>query len=584
MDSLISFGKDLKKWSDSFTETAKKVGEFTKVNEDSLKTIEVYGQKVAGIGESLSEGLSSAVNTASEFEKTLSSVGKMIGLSDDALGVFMPKLHPIILAIVAIGAALVYAYNEFEWFRDIVDTAWAKIEETITSATEAIWDILTEIFGQIMEIISPVIELIKEDFTEAGSVIIDKFGEAFMFVADLISDVITFISEVVMTGLTVIQEFLTEHGGTITAILLGAYEFIKEGIEFVISFIADIIEMVLDAISQFWEEHGQTIMDFAEAAWETIKTVVSEVINTVMEVVNQVLDRISELWDEHGETIMAIVKGAFEFIKTIIGTVIDVIRERISTWLEAAKIIFDTVWPAISSIVKVAWELIKLSVKNAIDYVSGIIDTVMNLIKGDWEGAWESIKNTAERIWNNMEAFFESVNLIEIGKDLIRGLWEGIGSMKDWILGKIGGFMDSIVNNLLSFFGIKSPSRLFRDDIGQWLPKGLAVGIEGNLNTVDKAITVMTNLVPSTIDAPAMAAMEVARPNLSGGSIHGELAVSGGMTTSNTESLLGQIVDELRRQKDRIIEMDSRIVGRLVEPHVSESQGRKQYRTQRSPR
>ncbi|WP_078577448.1 phage tail protein [Salipaludibacillus agaradhaerens] len=571
---IKSFAEGLKKWTDSLSEASQKIGEFSKGNEDAFKVIGDYGQKIAGLGENLSGGLSSAIKTSTEFTDNLSRVGEIIGLTGGKFNTFLGILNPLVLAIVAIGAALVYAYNEFEWFSDIVDAAWAKVEESFTTAVQAIWDIINDIFGQIMTIISPVMELIKEDFTAAGEVIIENFGEAFMFIADLISDVITFISEVIMTGLALIQEFLIEHGDTITEILMGAYEFIKEGIEFVIGFIADIVEMVLDAISQFWDEHGQTIMAFAEGAWETIKTVVSEVISAVMGVVNYVLDQISQLWDEHGETIMAIVKGTFEFIKTVIGTVIGFVSSRISDWLEAAKIIFNTVWPAISSIVGVAWEAIKVAVKNAIDIVAGIIDTVMNLIKGDWEGAWEAIKKTVEKIWSNIGDFFDSVDLVQIGKDLIRGLWEGIGSMGEWIRGKISGFMDKITGGIKSFFGIKSPSKLFRDDIGQWLPKGLAVGIEGNVNAVDKALDVMTNLVPSTVDAPVMAPMEVARPNVNGGFIQGELAVTGGSATSNTESLLSQVVDELRKQKDRIIEMDSRIVGRLVEPYVSENQGR----------
>ncbi|AIC93833.1 phage tail protein [Shouchella lehensis] len=64
--------------------------------------------------------------------------------------------------------------------------------------------------------------------------------------------------------------------------------------------------------------------------------------------------------------------------------------------------------------------------------------------------------------------------VVTVGSDLIRGLWRGMNNVKDWIIGKISGFMDSVVGSLKSFFGINSPSKLFRDEIGRFLPQGLA--------------------------------------------------------------------------------------------------------------
>ena len=50
--------------------------------------------------------------------------------------------------------------------------------------------------------------------------------------------------------------------------------------------------------------------------------------------------------------------------------------------------------------------------------------------------------------------------MAEIGSNLVKGLWEGIKNVKDWILDKIGSFCDGIVDGIKGFFGIKSPSRV----------------------------------------------------------------------------------------------------------------------------
>ena len=79
----------------------------------------------------------------------------------------------------------------------------------------------------------------------------------------------------------------------------------------------------------------------------------------------------------------------------------------------------------------------------------------------------------------------------ETGADLVRGLWNGIKDMGSWIAGKLKGFGDSILGTIKSFFGIKSPSRVFRDQVGAMLAEGLAVGIEEN---ADAPLDAMTDL------------------------------------------------------------------------------------------
>lgn len=79
------------------------------------------------------------------------------------------------------------------------------------------------------------------------------------------------------------------------------------------------------------------------------------------------------------------------------------------------------------------------------------------------------------------------VKFSNVGGNLIRGLWRGIANVKDWIMSKISGFVDNIVGGIKSFFGIRSPSRVF-SEIGEYLNLGLAQGITDNLKPVSGAM------------------------------------------------------------------------------------------------
>lgn len=91
-------------------------------------------------------------------------------------------------------------------------------------------------------------------------------------------------------------------------------------------------------------------------------------------------------------------------------------------------------------------------------------------------------------------------SLAGVGFDLIRGLWQGIGNAKDWILGKIKGFGQSILNGLKSFFGIHSPSKVMEQQIGKNLVLGIGNGIKKNSEYAKKIAKKFGKDLMSTLD------------------------------------------------------------------------------------
>ncbi len=87
--------------------------------------------------------------------------------------------------------------------------------------------------------------------------------------------------------------------------------------------------------------------------------------------------------------------------------------------------------------------------------------------------------------------------MISIGINLVKGLWQGIASVKDWIISKIGGFTKSVVKSMKKFFGIHSPSRIMRDEVGKYLAEGIGVGFSDGMPGV---IADMEKSLPTSFD------------------------------------------------------------------------------------
>ena len=80
---------------------------------------------------------------------------------------------------------------------------------------------------------------------------------------------------------------------------------------------------------------------------------------------------------------------------------------------------------------------------------------------------------------------------MSVGKNLVQGLWNGINNAKKWILDKIKGFGKSVLNGIKSFFGIHSPSTLFRDEVGRFIAEGIGVGITDNADSPLEALNTL---------------------------------------------------------------------------------------------
>ncbi len=79
--------------------------------------------------------------------------------------------------------------------------------------------------------------------------------------------------------------------------------------------------------------------------------------------------------------------------------------------------------------------------------------------------------------------------LVNKGKDLIRGLWNGIIASGPWLADKISGFGKAyVLDPIKGALGIHSPSKLMADEVGKWIPPGIVEGAQDNAGPLTNMI------------------------------------------------------------------------------------------------
>jgi|GEM_PF-3328692 len=78
--------------------------------------------------------------------------------------------------------------------------------------------------------------------------------------------------------------------------------------------------------------------------------------------------------------------------------------------------------------------------------------------------------------------------LVSIGTNLVAGIRSGISGAWEGLLGWIDGKVAMIPKAIRDFLGIGSPSKVMAEQVGQWIPAGIAAGIAGNSAVLGQAM------------------------------------------------------------------------------------------------
>lgn len=394
-----------------------------------------------------------------------------------------------------------------------------SVMRKLGSALEPIGEILLNMVKQIL----PGIQKMADAFTNMSPAvqkillivggIAAAFGPLLMVIGSIASGIGTLIS-VFSTISAAIAVVVTGVEAATPAIgaLAGAFTFITGPIGIAIAAIVG-----LGALFTVLYQKNEEFRTAVQSAWEGVKSAfsvalgfISNIVYSVMGSVEtffgQVLGKIQAFWKENGTAIMTFVKSAFNNIWGTIEMVMGLIKG-----------IFQVVWPIISGIVQVAWASIKLTIMNSISIITGTIQFFTKVFTGDWRGAFNTALDIVKNIWGNIKNVFNDLDLASIGKNIIQGLVDGIGSMIGAVTKKIKQVASGITGTLKSILGIHSPSRVLRDEVGQWIPAGLAEGISGNIGVIHSAVNQMAvAAVPSIVNSaitPKVNSMESSSGN-----------------------------------------------------------------------
>lgn len=310
--------------------------------------------------------------------------------------------------------------------------------------------------------------------------------------------------EIVSNSINTFLETLSENSENFVTIGQNILNSLLDGIRTQIPVLYEIIQTLAPTIANFFINFAPLMFEMGiniiTALIEGIGNNPEQLISSITNVITNLIDTITQnlpIFLEQGiNVIFALIDGINENLPAIIDVMILVITQLIQTIIENLPQFIQKGLELINSIIEGISQNTERIITAIIDLIGALIQAMIENLPLFVE---IGIKLIGELIKGIVTATPQIIQkLLDLGTDLVNGLWTGIKNAWSWLVDSVKNLGKNLINSVKGIFGIKSPSRVFKQ-IGLYLDEGLKEGIEQGANeVVESAENVATSITQTT--------------------------------------------------------------------------------------
>ncbi|HBI6990353.1 TPA: tape measure protein [Clostridium perfringens] len=368
----------------------------------------------------------------------------------------------VIIGLVALIAGLVYLWNTSEGFRNFWINAWESIKNTCSIAIDGIskffTDTIPSAFDNLINSAKATkdffvngFEYIKNSIAQFGSELVTRFK-------NWCDEVWIFFTQTIPSWIQSIANWFSElphHIGFALGFVVT--KLIMWGVD-MFNYITTNVPIWIDNITNWFAQLPGRI-------WTWL------------------VDSINKVKQWGLEMGTKATQIASEFLVNT-GTWLSQLPGRIWTYLIDS---FNKVKQWGFDMGVKAGQIASEFLNNTIDYFSKLPGRIWTWLSDTvskvrtWGGdLWNAGVNSAKQLVDSVVDTVEAIpgKMLDIGRHIVEGLWQGIINAKNWFMRQVNGFFSGIVDGAKAALGIHSPSRVMRDEVGKWIMPGVEVGMD----------------------------------------------------------------------------------------------------------
>ena len=323
-----------------------------------------------------------------------------------------------------------------------------------TKATKAAW---TNLVTGIADDNADFDKLVN-DFVDSVSAMLDNLIPRILIAIEGLGELMPKLIEVLMNHL---PEIITTGQNILNALLQGIVENIPQMAATITQVILSLVDFITQNLPMILQAGITILLELIKGITEALPELIPIMVQVIMDMVNILLDNIDEIIECGIELLVALTEGIMNALPELISRLPEIIIKIVSKLIQLSP-----------QLLSAALRIILALAEGLIKFIPEIISRIPQIIK------------------SMVNAFKQGVgDFANIGKNLMNGLWDGIKNTWNSLKNKAEDLGKGIVNKFKSVFGIHSPSKLFRDEIGKNLILGVGVAFEKDDDLINKQIS-----------------------------------------------------------------------------------------------
>lgn len=506
--------------------------------------------------------------TKEEMQRLIEDANEWGAANGEASDLSIDSFADVVQAIQQIqekqniaGTTAAEAMKTIEGSANATKAAWENVVTAIGKGEgigESFDGLATAIFGedegegllnQVIPRIQTTMEGIGTFIITAAPMITEKLPELINAVVPILlssaSTLLGTLGQSLLTTLPSLMPTITQLIVDMANMFISALpQIIQVGVEVIISLAEGIISALPEILAKLTEALPTIIQSLTDGLVELIPMLIVGATQLVIGIVAALPEIIAALLEALPQILMSIIEGLgmalpllWEAISGVFTTLFEKLGELGSNLLTWASEAFTNLINTITEFLSTLPEKMAYYAGYAIgSFIAFFRDLPENLAE-----IWETIKTKVAEFGENFKTkateigtnFFNSLvdgiknlptkiatlatdlvdevkklpdKFLEIGSNIVEGLWNGISGAWEWLKEKVSNLASNLLQGAKDALGIASPSKAFRDQVGKWIPAGIAVGITGNMSSLNKAMADMSDemLNSSLTEIPGM--------------------------------------------------------------------------------
>ena len=495
------------------------------------------------------DACTSLMNVEGQISKTADAMGQINAVKYDTFGEAMQGAGRILQTsfIMPIGEQALPIFSQFA--NELQSGAAAaggdigKLADSFGTALKNMVGGLADMLPQIATFAVELVQGLADGIVTNAPTIVQAGVDV---IKSLVDGLITAIPTLTQSAVEIVTTLIDGIVEMIPSIAEGAVQIIvglaeglgqalPELIPCVIDAVLTIVDTLINSVPLLIDAALQLVTGLANGIVAALPVIIEKLPQIITSIINALAAGIPMILTSAGEIVIALVDGIIAAIPLLIEAIPQIIMAIVNGLITGLPQILEAAGQLVLTIITKLAELpnqITLAIadgitrviewgtqmqENAGTAITGLLNRVITTLKelpakiwntiitcvtkiAEWgvkmqEKAKSAIANVVTSIVNGFTSL--PSKMAEIGTNIVQGIWNGINNAKDWILDKIKGFGDAVLDGLKSFFGIASPSKLMRDQVGVFLAQGIGVGFEKEMRNVSRT---MQNSIPREFD------------------------------------------------------------------------------------